>query len=241
MNKILICGIIVFLIIIIFIIFICIYNFNYNFNYNIDDVTKYTYYINLKHRKDRKEETVNELKSFGINNPIRFNAIKDENGAIGCSKSHLEVLKIARKNNYPYILVVEDDIKFLDPNLTTKTLYNVLNSNIEWDVILLAGNNYQPYTKINNDCIRVENCQTCTAYLIKQNYYDTLINHWEEGLKKLIETNDVPTYTVDQYWKILQKRDNFLLLTPLNVVQREGYSDIEKGNLNYQEIMTDLK
>jgi len=80
-----------------------------------------------------------------------------------------------------------------------------------------------------------------TAYLIKQNYYDTLINHWEEGLKKLIETNDVPTYTVDQYWKILQKRDNFLLLTPLNVVQREGYSDIEKGNLNYQEIMTDLK
>ena len=94
MNKILICGIIVFLIII---IFICIYNFNYN----IDDVTKYTYYINLKHRKDRKEETVNELKSFGINNPIRFNAIKDENGAIGCSKSHLEVLKIARKNNYP--------------------------------------------------------------------------------------------------------------------------------------------
>ena len=27
-------------------------------------VTQYTYYINLEHRKDRKEETITELKNF---------------------------------------------------------------------------------------------------------------------------------------------------------------------------------
>ena len=41
-------------------------------------VTEYTYYINLEHRKDRMKETIEELKNFGIDNPIRFNAIKDE-------------------------------------------------------------------------------------------------------------------------------------------------------------------
>ena len=61
-------------------------------------------------------------KSFGINNPTRFDAIKEDIGAIGCSKSHLEVLNIARKNNLPYVLICEDDIKFLDPDITIKTL-----------------------------------------------------------------------------------------------------------------------
>lgn len=210
-------------------------------NNKANDFKKYTYYINLEHRKDRNEETLKDLKSFGINNPIRFNAIKDDIGAIGCSKSHLEVLKIARENNLPHVLIVEDDIKFLDPQKTNKTLNNVLNSGLDWNVIILGGNNSEPYTKINKDCIKVENCQTTTAYLVKQSYYDTLINHWEEGLSKLIETKDEPKYALDQYWKILQKRDTFLLLMPLKVVQRESYSDIQKGNMNYEELMMNLK
>ena len=34
---------------------------------------------------------------------------------------------------------------------------------------------------------------------------DVLINHWVEGLDKLIRTYDYPKYACDQYWKILQK------------------------------------
>lgn len=228
----------IWILLLLFIIFISlIWRWFKIYNNNVDDFKKYTYYINLEHRKDRNEETLKELKSFGIHNPIRFNAIKDDIGAIGCSKSHLEVLKIARENNLPHVLIIEDDIKFLDPDLTNKTLSNVLNSGLDWNVIILGGNNYEPYTKINEDCIKVENCQTTTAYLVKQSYYDTLINHWEEGLSKLIETKDEPKYALDQYWKILQKRDTFLLLNPLKVVQRESYSDIQRGDVNYEEVM----
>jgi glycosyl transferase family 25 len=219
--------------------------YNNNFDNNnklnyilLNDKKIYTYYINLEHRKDRKKNTLRELKSFGIHNPNKFDAIKEDIGAIGCSKSHLEVLKIARKKNLPYVLIFEDDVKFLNPNVTNKTLNNVLNSGIDWDVIILGGNNYQPYTKINEDCVKVNNCQTTTAYLVKQSYYDTLINNWEDGLSKLIETKDEPKYALDQYWKILQKRDTFLLLTPLNVVQRESYSDILGTNVDYHELMT---
>ena len=206
-----------------------------------DTVTKHTYYINLKHRTDRKLDTLRELQSFGIHNPTRFDAIKDDFGAIGCSKSHLEVLKIARKNNYPYVTIIEDDIQFLNPKKTIQSLNNILNSKIPWDVILIGGNNYPPYQKINDDCIKVNNCQCCTAYIVKQSYYDTLINHWQKGLQKLIETNDIPNYALDQYWKILQKKDNFILITPLKVVQRESYSDIERKNVNYVDMMKNIK
>jgi len=208
---------------------------------NIKDILRYNYYINLDHRTDRKKFTIKELQKVGIYNPRRFRAIKKDIGAIGCFMSHLEILKLARRNKWPYVTIFEDDILFLEPKETLKKLDRIINSDIKWDVILLGGNNFPPYQKINEDCIKVNNCQCCTAYIVKQSYYDTLINHWEEGLSKLIETKDEPKYALDQYWKILQKRDTFLLLMPLKVVQRESYSDIQKGNMNYEELMMNLK
>ena len=201
-------------------------------------VTKYTYYINLEHRKDRKEETIAELKKIGIDNPIRFNAIKDEkNGHVGCSKSHLAILKEARSKNYPYVMIVEDDIEFMNPGETNRKLNNIINSDLKWDVILLScGFHSHLNKKINKYTVKVDGCTQTTGYIIKKEYYDTLINHWEEGVKKLIETGDGPEFACDQYWKILQKRDNFILINPVKVYQRKSYSDLIGGVVDYKSL-----
>ena len=208
---------------------------------DINDILKNNYYINLDHRKDRKEETLKELKKIGIHNPNRFNAIKNEKGAIGCSMSHLKVIELAKKNNWDYVVVFEDDVKFVKPEETLKKLNKIVNSNINWNVILLGGNNFKPYEIINEDCIKVNNCQCCSSYIVQKSYYEVLINHWTKGLDKLIRTYDYPKYACDQYWKLLQKKDNFLLITPVEVVQREDYSDIEKTNVNYINSMKNVK
>lgn len=57
---------------------------------------KHAFYINLDHRTDRKEHVEKELNTIGIK-AERFNAIKMENGAIGCSMSHLKLLQDALK------------------------------------------------------------------------------------------------------------------------------------------------
>lgn len=231
-----------YLIPIIIVIIICILSYLYSFRrINIYDMLDNNYYINLDHRTDRNESTIHELSKLGIKNPHRFSAIKKDNGAIGCFMSHLEVLKSVRNRNLPYVTIFEDDILFLEPKETLEKLDRIVNSDIEWDVILLGGNNYPPYQKINEGCIKVNNCQTTTAYIVKQSYYDTLINHWQKGLDKLIETNDHRKYALDQYWKILQKKDNFILITPINVVQKESYSDIERTNVNYVDMMKNIK
>uniref|UniRef100_A0A6C0CWJ0 Glycosyltransferase n=1 Tax=viral metagenome TaxID=1070528 RepID=A0A6C0CWJ0_9ZZZZ len=212
-----------------------------NLEKNVMNLFDNTYYINLEKRKDRKMETIRELNNFGIKNPIRFDAIKDYNGAIGCSKSHLSILKKARDNKYPYVAIFEDDVKFIDVDETYTKLNKLLNSNIEWDVVLLGGNNFKPYDILDESIYRVKNCQTTTSYIVKQKYYDTLINHWERGLQKLIETNDDSKYALDQYWKELQKKDKFLLIVPVKVIQRKDYSDIQKGHVDYEGIMKDYK
>ena len=53
-------------------------------------VTQYTYYINLEHRKDRKEETITELNNFIIDNPIRFNANSTGKGHPGVLNLNLK-------------------------------------------------------------------------------------------------------------------------------------------------------
>jgi hypothetical protein len=47
-------------------------------------------------------------------------------------------------------------------------------------------------------------------------------------------------YAIDKYWFPLQEKDKWFIITPLSVVQREDYSDIEMKETNYQSKMLDL-
>ena len=122
-----------------------------------------------------------------------------------------------------------------------KQFNNFLSNHEEWDVVLLAGNNFLPYTKIDENCIKVNNCQTTTGYIVKKHYFDTLIDNFKRGLLRLFnEPNKHIIFAIDQYWKLLQKKDNWYLIIPISVIQREDYSDIEKRNVNYTNLMLEL-
>ena len=207
---------------------------------SLDDI-KHSFYINLEHRTDRKEHVENELKKIGIK-ASRFNAIKMKNGAIGCSMSHLKILENAKKNNLEHVLIVEDDITFLDSELF-KTQINTFLKNHEnnWDVILLAGNNMPPYEKIDDTCVKVSRCQTTTGYLVNGHYINVLAANVKMGLTNLLNKPDEKSkYAIDKFWFILQSVNKWFLIIPLTVVQREDYSDIEQKVINYQSMMQDL-
>ena len=89
---------------------------------------KNIYYINLESRLDRKIHIEKELKNIGLQ-ARRFNAVKCNNGAIGCSISHLEVLKMAAQLKLDHILILEDDIQFLNPRLFVNQLDKFLSRN----------------------------------------------------------------------------------------------------------------
>ena len=206
----------------------------------ISDI-KHAFYINLASRPDRKEHVEKQLKTIGIENFERFNAIKLANGAIGCSMSHLKCLEIAKQSGWSHLLIVEDDIKFLDPQLFKNQFNSFLSRHKSWDVVLIGGNNVPPYKKIDDTCIRVSHCQTTTGYIVKNTYYDTLIDNIKTGIEKLMKNpTNAFSYAIDKYWIQLQKRDIWYLLAPIIAIQREDYSDIEQRTTNYEYIMKDL-
>lgn len=204
------------------------------------DITN-VFYINLQERIDRKAQVEQQLSKVGLSNFNRFNAIKLPNGALGCSMSHLKCLQLAKERNLDHILIVEDDIIFLNPGIFIGQLNKFLQNNKEWDMLLIAGNNVPPYRVVDDTCVQVSWCQTTTGYLIRKQYYDILINNIKEGINKLIrEPKNKIMYAIDKYWLSLQKTDMWLLLVPLTVSQREGYSNIENCVTNFTKIMIDL-
>ena len=207
---------------------------------NILDI-KHAFYINLESRPDRKQHVEEQLNQIGIH-AERFDAIKMDNGAIGCSLSHLKCLEIAKENNWDHVLIVEDDILFLEPTVFINQTNKFLNTHDDWDVLLLAGNNHLPFQPIDDTCIKVSKCQTTTGYIVKNHYFDTLIENIREGINKFKKEPYIHwLYAIDVYWFSLQQRDRWFLIIPLTVIQKEGYSDLAGKIISYKEFMLNLE
>jgi len=206
---------------------------------NIDDI-KHAFYINLDTRPDRKQHIENQLSIIKLK-AERFKAVKLTNGALGCSMSHLKILEMAKQNNYDHVLILEDDIQFLQPEIFIKQMNLFLEKHKDFDVVLIAGNNMPPFNQIDETCVKVTSCQTTTGYLVQNHYFYTLICNIKEGILKLMkEPNQHKIYALDKYWFHLQRIHRWYLIIPLTVTQREDYSDIEKRATNYSRAMLDL-
>ena len=196
--------------------------------------------INLSKRNDRWKHVQKEFEKMKII-PNRFEAIEDVNGAIGCTMSHIKCLEIAIENNYDSIFICEDDITFLDED-TLKRNITKFNENVkEWDLLLIGANVYTPYELIHDCCLKVENAQTTTGYVVKKHYYNTLLDNFKNGLCKLKDTRSIRQYSIDIYWKQLQKIHNWYIIYPLTVTQYADHSNITNRHVNYSFLLLNEK
>jgi hypothetical protein len=210
---------------------------------NFHDITN-VLFINLDSRTDRRTHFELQFSEIGFH-PQRFAAIHNANGAIGCTMSHIACMEMAIQNKWDHVLVCEDDATIINPGqLMDQVNHFFQQFNDSWDVVLLAGNNYQPFRQESPGAVRVANCQTTTAYLVRGPYFETLLANFKEGLGKLNAippTNKTTTkFFIDQYWKLLQRRDRWYLIVPISMVQRPDFSDICNIHVDYANLMTQV-
>ncbi len=194
------------------------------------------FYINLNKREDRKEHIINMFKECGVDDSLveRFPAIEDiTNGALGCTKSHICVLDIAKTRGYEYILIVEDDIYITDRNKFKENIEKIFESNVNFDIIKISGNvlNSKPTTVEFLD--KVIDSQTTSGYIVNCKYIDKLRHNYIEAMESMIRFGRRHENCIDINWKKLQKNDNWFIFNPKLGFQMDGYSDIEKKNVKY--------
>lgn len=229
---------IVLIIIIIITIFILVKNISkeklFIKNKGLNTFTK-VMYINLKHRKDRKKQIMNELNRMGIkkNKIIRIDAEHEKlNGHIGCAKSHIKTIELAKKMELKNVIVFEDDFIFTTDKEKVNKLINKFLENYDnnWDMIQLTA----VYKKLkdvdniqDNDFIKkVEWASTSSAYIIQNHFYDNLLDNLKESLSKMEtqmenwkKTNinkkkRLTSYALDQHWSKLQKNSKWYIFYP---------------------------
>lgn len=204
------------------------------------ELLKHTFYINLESRKDRLKEVEEELVKIGVVGE-RFNAIQTKSGAIGCYLSHIKCLEMAKERGYEQVFICEDDIQFLDPALFIQNLTKFYeNDEIMWDMLMIGGNVVK-HIPVTDYCSRVLDVQTTLGYVVKKEFYDTLLLNYKKGLQHLMrEPTKGNLYAIDMFWKSLQPSYYWYIITPLTVTQRVGFSDIEGRMTDYSGLMLDI-
>lgn len=191
------------------------------------------YYINLDSRSDRNDHMIQQFDKFNIKNYTRISAIKNTFGHIGCSESHIIAIKKFIDSTDDICCILEDDYKFIiDPEKYNDLLVKLEQSQIYWNMVLLAGNILQSLD--HNDFLKkCLNVQTTAGYMVNKMFAKMLLNNYEEGCG-LLKVSKNKKYCIDQHWKKLQKpQNNWFIFMPKCGKQMLSFSDIERRKVNY--------
>jgi glycosyl transferase family 25 len=190
------------------------------------------FYINLETRVDRKDEIENELTNLGLKYN-RFNAIRNDFGIVGCTASHLEVIKLAKTQKLKNVLIFEDDFQLL---VSVEEFWDKMNTffkkKIDYDVLMLSYN-MNISEEHDDDLLKVFEAQTASGYLVNEKMYDKLISLWEFALPLLESTRQHWIYANDQIWKTLQPENTWLAFKVRLGKQRASYSNLANTFMDY--------
>lgn len=189
-------------------------------------------YINLSHREDRKKQILNELNKLETEQDkiIRIDAIYNKfNGHIGCAKSHIKAIELAKKMNLKNVVILEDDfiLTINKKQFDNKINYFLTHFKDNWDVIQFTS----VWKKLNDiDNIdhvkKVSSASTSSGYIIQSHFYDQLLSTLKESVTKMKEEMKIwkeenknkkktnTQYALDQYWSKLQKKSNWYIFYP---------------------------
>ncbi len=200
------------------------------------------YYINLDHRKDRRDQFLGEIKKMGFEESRieRISGIYTEGfGILGCGLSHLKALQTFYESGEPYCMIFEDDFQFtLNKDFCHFLLKLPFEQKIDFDLIMLAGKIFKEETTSCFFLHKVLDGQTASGFLITREFAPKLIacleestvllqNWWVQHKERKHE------YCNDIYWKKLQPNNKWFIFHPKLGIQRESYSDNEQRVTNY--------
>ncbi|RZK49212.1 MAG: glycosyltransferase family 25 protein [Pedobacter sp.] len=207
-----------------------------NFLTKLDQI----YIINLKRRPDRlklfyeyNSHILEGLNNIKVIEAVDGNEIKDANwefeiGALGCLKSHYNVIKDAKAKGFKDILILEDDISFTsDALIRLEKGYNELPEN--WEFLYLYANHLKSPIPHSESLERISCALSTAAYMINHKSYDLLIEIIERESKQI----DVI------YAHLHFLLPSFSFKVPIcNIV--DGFSDIINKQTNYLNKKTNL-
>lgn len=229
------------------------YSDNSILNYTINNIKNYSFnyfkgfYINLKYRDDRKKNIMKNVLTIDFfKNIMRFEAIKNDNGSLGCALSHINVLsQLKNKIDDYYFLILEDNFKITNENIMNnfkRDLDDFLLSGVDWDIINLTSyrTKVKRDTKPIHNFLKTEWTQTTSGYIINRNSIKKLIDLWIKSVEAFQNSKDmektIEDYSIDQKWN---KLENIYVYNSIFAGKLLDYSDITNRDISAPKNLRD--
>lgn len=141
-----------------------------------------------------------------------------------CRMSHQAGIQIAKDNNWPYVILIEDDADF-DVLIADKVDLWIKEVPDDWEQLYFGAHNFRQLEMISEHVGKCVTTLSTIAYAVKQCAYDKILKELATpGILDILFCNNLHT-------KLGLKAYCF---KPNLVVQRKGMSDIEGEFMDYQ-------
>jgi len=219
------------------------------------------YLINLNHRVDRYNRARKNLRLSKLTGVKRFEAVvisEPRYIKYGCTQSHIEIAKKQIKNNWEYVLYLEDDIVMdffydesvdnskIDKEIVAKNIIKDLNEH-KPDILWIGVRPESETEKVTDTMVTANKTLMSHAYIGSLNYAKFLIEH----LRYKEENHFSKDFPIDFFisqiktkddWKLeFYKNPTFLennlkiyMSTPMIFNQGGSYSNLTDNQVNYQ-------
>lgn len=191
--------------------------------------------VNLERRPDRLISIRNEMEYIGWEYEY-FKAV-DTNTHVGCSLSHIEILKMAKDRNYEMVLIIEDDCSVMP---YAKSLLEKIESesdNLEFGVINLGPTLNRPVLKHQtyDSLIDITNLPPCLPHHRDVYATNMILYHHSiyDDVMKLEEPGNLGYYAIDDYIfkNVVTKKQSYVPSLPI-APQISSWSDVSNGQYN---------
>lgn len=191
------------------------------------------FYINLDRSVERNRLAQEEFKKHGLHvdrvSGVDGKTLKPTGnitpGEMGCSLSHSGILKNMVENNWKRILVLEDDVVFID-NLQTYFKESLGLIPDDWDMLYFGGNHLNPPVAVNKAISRITRSYTTSHYGINLGTAKAAIDRIEKFNAQ-----------VDVVYSEFHTGTKTYTFHPPIAWQRPGISDIHNAFTDYTSFM----
>ena len=191
-----------------------------------------TFFINLDSRLDRLHEITNELRTRELD-AERFSAIHHTIGFIGCTQSHIELLRLIVERGYENTLIFEDDFAFnVSKEEFAVQFETFFELHKDYDCVMLSYNHISPPMIEDSVVSRVTKSATASGYMVSKTFAPKLLKCLESALPLLIKTHCHWLYMNDSAWFPLQPDSKWYAFNTRIGYQRPSFSNISNINVD---------
>ena len=152
---------------------------------DINEAFPHKFCINLDRRPERWEQMRAKFERCGVQGVQRFAAVdgrqaivpanwSDSPGAYGCLRSHLEIIKEARRRGWRNVLIFEDDAA-LDPELQKKFISYFQQVPGNWEMLHFGANHMAAPVEVSANVVRITSANSTFAYALNAAVFDSFI------------------------------------------------------------------